>query len=130
MIPNQSGALVPRKDLKRDDGIPDSLKEIAESLLCGVWSRLVDLAILYIARDQPLGHVAVVLKTAVPIVMTENNVLDECGRQIEKRFPKTARFSNQTARSSSRASGFSTTLRRRAMQPSRWLPVCRCSLMM
>jgi hypothetical protein len=39
-----------------------------------------------------------------------------------------AGFRTQTACSSSRAFDFSTTLRRRVMQPSRWLLVCRCLL--
>lgn len=94
MIPNQSGALVPRKDLKRDSGIPETLKEIADSLGCGVRERLVDLAIADIARERSLGHVESVLKAAVPVAMTEDDVLDECVRQLEKRFPKTDRLSD------------------------------------
>ncbi|CAN96264.1 hypothetical protein predicted by Glimmer/Critica [Sorangium cellulosum So ce56] len=94
MLPNQSGALVPRKDLKRDDGIPDALKDIADSMGCGVRSRLVDLTILEIAREQSLKHVESVLKSAVPVAMTEDDVLDECVRLLEKRFPKTERLSD------------------------------------
>ncbi|WP_437576862.1 sacsin N-terminal ATP-binding-like domain-containing protein [Sorangium sp. So ce887] len=94
MVPNQSGALVPRKDLKRDDGIPDALKKIADSLGCGVRSRLVDLTILEIAREQSLGHVESVLKSAFPVAMAEDDVLDECVRLLEKQFPKAERLSD------------------------------------
>ncbi len=94
LVPNQSGVLVARKDLKRDDGIPDALKDIADSLGCGVRSRLVDLKILEIAREQSLEHVESVLKSAVPVAMTEEDVLDECVRLLEKRFPKAERLSD------------------------------------
>ena len=94
MIPNQIGALLPLKSLKRDEGVPDALKEIAEVLGCSVRARLVDLAILAIAHKRSLEHVEYVLKTAVPAVMTEEDVLDECVRFIERRFPKTDRLSD------------------------------------
>jgi hypothetical protein len=94
MIPNQCGALIPRKDLKRDESIPDSLKEIADALGCGVRSRLVHLAILEVARDQSLRHVESVVQAAVSAIMTEDDVLDECVRLLEKRFPKGDRLSD------------------------------------
>lgn len=94
LLPNQRGALVPLKSLKRDGGIPESLKEIADSIECGVRSRLVDVAILDLARERSLGHVEGVLTSAVPVVMTEDDVLEDCVRQLEKRFPKSDRLSD------------------------------------
>ncbi|MGQ0659228.1 MAG: sacsin N-terminal ATP-binding-like domain-containing protein [Chromatiales bacterium] len=94
MIPNQNGALVPRKDLKRDDGIPDTLKEIADALGCDVRARLTDLTILEIASEQSLQHVESALESAVPATMTEDNVLDECVRLLERQFPNTDRLSD------------------------------------
>lgn len=94
LIPNQSGALVGRKELKRDESIPDAVKDIADSLGCGVRPRLVDPAILAIAFHLSLGHVEGALKSAVPAVMTEDNVLHECVNLLERRFPKTDRISD------------------------------------
>lgn len=94
LIPNQRGELVARKDLRRDEGISDALKDIAETLGCCVRSRLVDLAILNIAREQSLKHAESALNAAVPTAMTENDVLDECVRLLEKQFPKADQLSD------------------------------------
>lgn len=94
IIPNQNGQFVARKDLRRDDGIPEVLKEIAESLGCDVRSRLVDLAILRIASELSLHHAGKVLDSVVPAEMTENDVLEECVRLLEKKFPKADHLSD------------------------------------
>jgi hypothetical protein len=93
ILPNQVGALVQRANLKRDGGVPDALKDIAEALGCSVRSQLLDVKILQVARERSLVHVDHVLDAAVPSVMTEDDVLEECVRALEKLFPKTEQLS-------------------------------------
>jgi len=88
ILPNENGDLIARRGLHRDEGIPGALKDVASILGCDVRSRLVDPTLVQLARDSSLRHVDGALEAAVPAAMSEESVMDECVRTLEKRFPK------------------------------------------
>ncbi len=80
LLPNQNDDLCSPAQLKRDVGIADELKDIAESIGCGVRQRLFDRTL---ANSGPASIIA----KLIPGELTENDVLKECVEHLSTELP-------------------------------------------
>jgi hypothetical protein len=82
LLPNQTADadLCSPADLQRDGGIPDQLKEIAQSIGCGVRERLLD---EQLAKRGPID----VIKKLIPNELTESELLRACLDHLSTELP-------------------------------------------
>lgn len=78
LIPDQNGRLCSPRELKREQLVPDELKDIAKELGYDVRSLLVDRALSDGAERLGLSFFRSALMDAVPQTLSEREVVDEC----------------------------------------------------
>ena len=86
LLPNQLGKMKSPRELSRDGGIPENLKDIANSIGADVRSTLVDTELVAVARQIGLAHTEIALEKLVPRLLTEDEVVDRCLKRLEEKL--------------------------------------------
>ncbi len=97
LLPDQHGKLHAPSKLKRDLGIPEALKDIAQDIGCDVRGRLLDTALQRIAAEQRLAHVETALAQAVTVELSESDVIGESVAVLERLLPAGRRLTDAGA---------------------------------
>jgi len=88
LLPDQFGRLVLLSALKRDAGIPALLKDIGDQLELNVRRRLLDTRIVAAAERLKLGKVPALMKAAVPVELTADEIVMECLARLDRNLPE------------------------------------------
>lgn len=83
LLPDQAGNLRNAADLERDGGVPERLKDIAETLGLGVRDSLLHLDIQSAVTDPRWPDLSEMLKIAFPRQRTWEQVVDACIKRLE-----------------------------------------------
>ena len=87
LLPNQKGELCSPSALKRDLGIPDDLKGIAEMGGCDVRGRLLDADLADMGPDEGFSALQALLAKEMPGTLSEDQVLEECLNHLGQELP-------------------------------------------
>jgi hypothetical protein len=86
LLPDQHGKMRSPRELRRDAGIPETLKDIAESIGADVRSLLVDKELIAVAEGLGLAHTKTALNKLVPKVLTEDEVIERCLKRLDEKL--------------------------------------------
>lgn len=103
LLPDQTGVLRRCRELLRDTGIPEELKDIAHALDIPIRTRLLNLAIEGATRDGAWPHLAVAIDRAISGRLGETGVIEDCINALsrtvarQKRLDEKGRSGAETA---------------------------------
>lgn len=87
LLPDQTGKLRDPKDLSIDDGVPETLKSIAEKLGIPIREQLIDRAFTDGIDECRWPHLKKAVTTAIPRRRTRDQVIDSCLKVLETKVP-------------------------------------------
>ena len=88
MMPNQNRRLCSPKALKRDQGVPERLKDICTGMRYDIREELFLSGFEEIADSLELCHLAKVLADAIPTDVTEDEIVSEAVKYMGSRLPE------------------------------------------
>ena len=86
LLPDQLGILRGHKELLRDAGIPESLKDIAHSLGIEIREKLFETKIIESARSTGVQYFSGVLEKLLPSTLTEEELIEQCIAVLNKKL--------------------------------------------
>lgn len=87
LLPNQDGELCSAAALKRDDAIPNELKDIAELIGLGVRKRLFDAPLAGLGMRDGYRFIQAFIAKSLPGKLAEDDVLHECIDRLSRELP-------------------------------------------
>ena len=91
MLPDQNQRLRSPSDLNRDNGIPDSLKDICADIGLDIRSQLLLGGFDEVAAEDELPHLPYVLEGALPNSTSEENVVQKAVESLTNSLPEDER---------------------------------------
>ena len=88
MLPDQNQRLRSPSDLSRDNGIPDSLKDICKDIGLDIRRRLILTDLYDVAAQNELPHLRYVLDNALPNAISEDNVIQRAVESLVGMLPE------------------------------------------
>ncbi|OLE52857.1 MAG: hypothetical protein AUG51_16060 [Acidobacteria bacterium 13_1_20CM_3_53_8] len=86
LMPDQHGNMRSPRELRRDAGVPESLKDIAELIDADVRSLLVDKELLTVAQGLGMAHTEAALDKLVPKALTGDEVVERCLKRLDEKL--------------------------------------------
>jgi hypothetical protein len=86
LLPDQHGKMRSPRDLRQDADIPETLKDIAESIGVDVRALLVDKGLVTVAQGLGLAHTEAALNKLVPKALTEDEVVERCLKRLDEKL--------------------------------------------
>jgi hypothetical protein len=86
LLPNQQGRLCGHKELLRDSGISDSVKDIAQTLGIDIRARLFETKLVQAANSMGLNYFSNVLEKLLPATLTEDELIEQCVSLLNKKL--------------------------------------------
>lgn len=96
ILPNQNEHLCSAKELHQDGGVSEPLKDICSDMGLDIRKRLLLEDIKEIAKTTGLGFVDQVIATAIPEIVSEDDVIDEGIRLLEAKLPEDKECPDET----------------------------------
>jgi hypothetical protein len=97
MLPNQNQHLCSPKELSRDSGVPERLKDICTNMGYDVRSQLLLGDFYEIAGETNLTYLADAIEKAIPTCVSENDVIEEAVKHMEANLPEDEDYDQETA---------------------------------
>ncbi|HZT34492.1 MAG TPA: hypothetical protein VFA15_01120, partial [Nitrososphaera sp.] len=98
LLPNQNERLCSPKELRRDSGIPDQLKDICAEMGYDVRGQLLLDGFNEIAKAAGLKYLLKAVEDAIQATLLENEVITEAVRQLNAIFPEGKDCDDKTSR--------------------------------
>lgn len=86
LLPDQLGRLHSRKDLRRDAGISEPLKDIAETLGINIRSQLLETKLVESAAGGGLKFLSGILNTLLPETLSQADLIERCVVLLNQKF--------------------------------------------
>lgn len=86
LLPDQLGALRGHKELRRDAGISEALKEIAQTVGIDIRARLLETKLVESANLIGLDYFSNVLDKLLPDTLAEEDLIDQCVSVLTKKL--------------------------------------------
>jgi hypothetical protein len=86
LLPDQHGSMHSPRELRRDAGIPETLKDIAATIGADVRPLLVDKELITVAQGLGLAHTEAALNKLVPKALTEDEVVERCLKRLDEKL--------------------------------------------
>ena len=86
LLPDQHGRLLLHKDLRKEDEIPEQLKDIAASIGIDIRSQLLDKELYELSQSLGLRYLPATLNKLVPDSVTEDILVERCVNLLAQKF--------------------------------------------